>query len=1553
MSAIDERIVQMVFDNKQFESGVSTTLQTIGKLKDSLNFNGQKKALSELSSTANRLDFSGFSGAVEGVTGKFSALETVAIGALLEIGRKAEAAGEKIVKSLTIDQVSSGWSKFENATRNTIATMNQTDKSLEEVEKEIDMLNWYSDVTSFSTEAMTNALTRFTSSGVDLETAIKAIIGIGNSVTYAGKSAQEGSQAFAIWARAIGSGRLMGKELNSLDTMGFLTAKMKQEFIDAAVAIGNLKKGEVTIENFRDTLNADDTKGWLSTEVMMRVFGEKYGKFTKNIYEFTRATEAETGEVLTLSEALKRYDGEVDEFGQKVLLTSTLARTLTDAIDAAKDAASSGWAEVFKYIIGNAEEATDVWTALNDVLVGIFAQPVKNLANLVKTWNELGGRSDLLEGIRNLYAGLSNLGDRFQEAVDKFYIKFKAQDLVNITRRFRDLAVLFRHFTTTNSFFTDDFSTPLDKQKERITKKAEDIYLALNDVTEEESYKLYEKTKKRIRDKALEIAGVPEEVAKEAPPALTRLERAAQGLVSVLEILNNFFDGIKDNIKVLAPAAGKLANKFLDIAANIGDVITKVKDYLKEHDTFNRFFNTTFKIVNNVVSAILDFVPSIDSIKDKFVEFVKRLDPVKQKIIEFFNTLKEKEIVINFTGIIEKLSKGFSSLLDILKDIGKFFAPIIEGIGESLSNAIDNFRLNDSLKTVNTGLITVLLSRFLVLSKGISAAGGSLKDFSGVFSKLNDASEGKGFLGGLGALFSAGWTTFKADIFSVFSPLIEFFKQISMMKASAETIRSIAVSLGILTASVFVLSTINTQKLIGAVVALSLCMKMLTKALTTISIIAPSDRVANVKALGTLITAIIPLAAAVLLVSFAVKKLGSLDLPGLAKGLGGVVVLFYALHKFLDALVIDKKNATGIKALAKALIPLGISLILFAQAVKMLGSLDLPSLGKGLGSVAAGLTEIGVFFYAMKSLGNTGKIASSVLMLSLGLLALTAPIAILGKMKPEQLYQGIGFLGLALAGMSGAFAMLNNTNNILSSAAGFIALAIALNLLVPAIVALGLIPADTIKTSLITLAGAFGILLVAALGIQKLGLKDELFTLAGAIALVGAGAFLLGAGLLAAGAGLTSLSAGLTAFLAAVLGALPLAIQLFWAFLEGVLGGLLQFLIDIGKLIIEAIPTLLEVAGTLLTALLQFILEYAPAIISTVLDIIVMLMNALAEKLPELVNAGVDLIIAFIDGLASTVIDKGPELIRAISNLMNSIIIFIMTVLQSLLKDIPVVGDAINTYFDEKKAELAAEYAPSEGEKIGSGFAGGIATGADSKKTDLVTAFSGLGSASADGFNPSQFNIVGENSVTGISTGAENKKWSLISKFKSIAAQALEATNSQLGINSPSKAFMETGKYSVEGFALGLDKYSYLATDSSSKLGETTIDSFSESLSKIRDSIDSDFDDTLTITPVLDLSEIQNGAGIVDGMFSNPSVSPAFLTSDAERRERDEMLNTRLNTLEKLMARLVETAQTSQQMGTAQAIKEALSGTGVYLDRSRVGQLVTDYQGNARRARGV
>ena len=340
MSSIDERIVSMQFDNQAFEKNVGTSLDSLKKLESSVD-------------GLNGLNTDRLSDQIGNISERFSTLGIIGMTALENITNRFVDMGIKFAKSLTIDQVMSGFEKYTANTKTIKALLNSTGETIDVVNEKINALSWYSDATSYSYNAMVSALKSFTAQDIKMDEAIPAIMGIGNSLSYAGLAAEESSYAFDLYSKAIGQGYLSNIQWKSLNNMGAATANLKQQFIDAAVAEKKLiKVGDglyrtqqglnVSIRDFDMTLGHQKGK-WLTREVMMRVFNDVYGTYTQRLQAFM-AQEENAG--MTIDQAIKKFNdlnGITEDFGLKAFKAAQEARTFNEAVGAIRDAASSAW----------------------------------------------------------------------------------------------------------------------------------------------------------------------------------------------------------------------------------------------------------------------------------------------------------------------------------------------------------------------------------------------------------------------------------------------------------------------------------------------------------------------------------------------------------------------------------------------------------------------------------------------------------------------------------------------------------------------------------------------------------------------------------------------------------------------------------------------------------------------------------------------------------------------------------------------------------------------------------------------------------------------------------------------------------------------------------------------------------------------------------------------------------------------------------------------------------------------------------------------------------
>lgn len=371
---VDSRVVEMRFDNANFEKNTRKTIASVDRLMEKLQFKGAEKGLEKLNAAAKDVDFGPMDESLTVLERHFSAFEIVAATALVNITNKFVNAGEKLVKSLSVDQVMSGWDKYTEKTGNVQTIMNATGKSIDQVNGYLNKLMWYSDETSYSFNEMTSALSQMTAAGGRIDKIIPMIMGIANATADAGKIGFAFQSTIRNLTQSYSAGHLQLQDWKSLNLMGTATKALKQELIDTAVELGVIKEGEVTIASFESSLQ----KKWANTEVMEKTFA-KYASMMEAAYELTQKNPG-----MTSSEALEQLKGQYGELAERAALAAQQATSFAQAIDSAKDAVSSKWMAVFETIFGNKEEATDTWTELANRLYDIFVPPIEALNDRMK-----------------------------------------------------------------------------------------------------------------------------------------------------------------------------------------------------------------------------------------------------------------------------------------------------------------------------------------------------------------------------------------------------------------------------------------------------------------------------------------------------------------------------------------------------------------------------------------------------------------------------------------------------------------------------------------------------------------------------------------------------------------------------------------------------------------------------------------------------------------------------------------------------------------------------------------------------------------------------------------------------------------------------------------------------------------------------------------------------------------------------------------------------------------------------------------------------------------
>lgn len=414
-NTVDERVVKMQFDNSSFEKGVQTTLSTLSKLKDALHF--------------DKVDMSSISSNIEKITDKVTSMGSVWENVCQRMINKAVDVGQNIAKAFVFDPPSTGFNEYELKMNSLKVIMESSHESLETVNKYLNELNTYSDKTIYSFSDMTSSIGKFTNAGVDLDTAVKAIQGIANEAALAGANTNDASRAMYNFAQALSAGSVKLIDWKSIENANMATKDFKEELIKTAVELGTLKK------------SGDD---YISTTTNMQGKTSEAFNATKGFND-SLAHQWMTTDVLTTT--LGRYADETTEIGARATKAATEVRTFSAMMDALKEAVGSGWAQTWEIVFGNMEEATELWTSINNVLSGFIDRFSDARNTVLQGWKDLGGRAKLIEGLANVFKIFGNVLQPLKDAITLIFPPITGKTLADITEKFANFTEKVREAT--------------------------------------------------------------------------------------------------------------------------------------------------------------------------------------------------------------------------------------------------------------------------------------------------------------------------------------------------------------------------------------------------------------------------------------------------------------------------------------------------------------------------------------------------------------------------------------------------------------------------------------------------------------------------------------------------------------------------------------------------------------------------------------------------------------------------------------------------------------------------------------------------------------------------------------------------------------------------------------------------------------------------------------------------------------------------------------------------------------------------------------------------
>ena len=1409
-NSIDERVVNMQFNNKQFESGISTSLSSIEKLKKGMDFDGASKSLSSLSDAGKKFSLAGIAEGVETIAGKFSTLGIMGVTALQNITNAAVSAGERIVSALTIDPITQGFSEYELKMNSVQTIMSGTGESLDTVMAKLNELNNYADQTIYSFSDMTSNIGKFTNAGVSLDQSVSAIQGIANVAAVSGANANEASRAMYNFAQALSSGYVKLIDWKSIELANMGTVEFKQQLIDAAVAAGTLTEA------------ADGMYTTLSGSTLSATTG-----FNDSLQDQWMTTEV-------LVNTLNDYADATTEIGAKATAAAQDIKTLSQMYDTLKESAGSGWATTWEIISGNYDEAKLLYTELGNSISALIQGAATARNEMLQLWKDEGGRDSLIQSFRNLGGVLGVIVAPIKEAFREIFPAMTGNRLAEITKSFEAFTAKLK--------IGDDTAA-------KIKSTFKGLFALLS-----------------IGKKAFIF------VANSVKSLIELLAPAASGLLSFSGSIGDWISGVNDSLEK-SDAFNKAFEKMRDIMKDVADKVSssfdKIVDAFEKFTGIDLSsldsFVSTVKEKFHPFEAIGEFVSKAFKAIGKVFQW---LGPIFSKV---GTTIGKSFSTMNFSGLINLFTTGaFAAAILGIKNLISSFQKITDGVKGCLTAYQNEIKAGTLLKIAAAIAIlagSLLLMSFIDASKLTS----SLTAITVLFTELFGSMAIFDKIAGSSGFKNMGKVTRSMVVLSVALLLLAAAtKELAELDWNGLTkgLTGVAVLTAMMIGTSKLLSSASGN-LIKSSVALAIFAVAIRLLVTSVKALGQMDTESLIKGMSALLgvlamvsgfmlaskysgltaadaVGLVAIAVAVRIMASAIKSLGDMDPGAIDAGLIAIGVVLTELGLFTRLVGTGK----GLLSTAAALVVLGIAMIIFAKAVEAFGSMDLLVLTQGLLGLSVALAAVTVAVNFMPK--NMVGIGLGMLAMSAGLVLMAKAIETMGGMTWGEIAKGLTTLAVALLILVVA---TNAMTGALAGAAALLIVTAALLGLAVVMKILGSMSLAEVGTALLAIAGVLVVLGAAA---------AILTPILPAMLLLGAAMIVLGVGLAAVGAASIILAIGLSALSVSGLIGVAVLLALGAACVPLALVSP-TILIAAAALLVLSVAVLALGAGmsvlggglAVIVALGQGGLDALTALASTAAQI--------SEFAVQLLVAGAALLVfgagALVAGAGALVAGVGFLVFAAGMNSMAAVDITSLTGFSDLAGDLVKIG---------AKLLLASPGLRAGGEALvvfGSGAAStgdglarigtsitdvvnsvkgvpdaisaamdSIVNGINSMIDSVVSTISGrkgeivngavdVTNGAVDGINGkySAFQSSGVNLVNGFIVGINSRISAAAYAAANMAASALRAANRELDINSPSGAFEDVGMYADYGLANGLKKYASTAVKAAQSVGQNTL----------------------------------------------------------------------------------------------------------------------------------
>ena len=1445
MATIDERVVAMKFDNTQFKAKSQETIADLQKLESTIDSGATKNLGSALGSTfsnalrvvdsstggilsslgliqksASDVDMSGLSNGVEDATSKFSMLENIAVGALHNIGAKLADSGLNVAKAFTVQGAMDGFKEYElqiNAVQTILGNTQSKGTTLQDVNKTLDDLNAYADRTIYNFGEMTKNIGTFTAAGVGLEDSAKAIKGIANLAALSGSNSEQASHAMYQLSQAIAANKVGAQDWISVVNAGMGGEAFKKSLYETGKAMGTLKDaGNQTYEEWEKNgkgFKESMADGWITGKVLTQTLEKFTGDLTDAQLKERGYTDEQIAQIQKLAQTANGAAQDVKTFTQ-------LIGTINESI-------GSGWAQSWRIILGDFEEAKVLWTRVSKAISGAVDSSAKGRNELLQGWRDAGGRTIVIDSLVQVFDGLNSIVAQVRRAFYQIFPPMTVAQVMKLTRSFEDLTYKMRPSIETvvnigrtfKGFFALlHIGWSLIKAVGSIIAKVfgasggaaggllsmtaslGDFLVKLDQSIQ--NGKLFE----TVFGKAgTFIAGVIEwignafgDIDSAWAKTLEFIHKVATGLGKIFNILTSgkYKDGTFMGLK---SDAG-----FIKFLIKVHDLVTSFIDKIKSFSILD-WFNVSAGIggvgILALFAKIVSQLKAIVALKDK-IPFLGGGN-AKDTLMKLWSVFRggggDDDKGDKGPGIIDQLTESFGKMQQALKARALFqIAAAILALAAAvlILSSIDGGKLAQATAAVGALMAELMLAlggmTFLTKGAGfvklagiagaivaISAAILILAGVMKLLSKMSWEEIGKGLaaIGGAFLIIAAGTKLMPAKLL-----LGTAFALVPLANAIAILVHSIG--------DVSKLSWEEIGKGLATMAGVMLLMAGTLKLIPTKTAFL----------LGLTLNAF---ASSMLVLASALKSFGEMQWDAIGRGLaamaGGLLIMVGAF-RLMPAT--GGLAAVGILIMAQAL-------VVMAQAFDSFGKMSIESIAHSLVAVAVGLL---LMVGAVKLMPDTGVFAAvGILVMANALVIMGQALTAIGGLSIRQIVKGLIGLGGAMVILVAAANLMNGA---LAGAAAMVIVAAAITLMVPPLVTLSKLTAGQILTALLGLAGAFTVLGVAAALMTPL--LPSLLGLAGAIALLGLGTLAAGTGLVALAAGLGALAAlgkngldgliNILLFIPKVFGAIALGLVDFFGTLAehaGKLGASLTImfttmigaLLDSGKTLM---PKLIDFLVTLVVSMLDGLDRTAPKWIATFTHLMLVGLDAIRVLTPAIVQTGIDVFMAFVDGINDLIPRMAESGQNAILRLLEGVNEFLPRAIEMGVVIILNFLDGI---------EQAQYLITNKMFDTAVNMINNLADAIRRNKKALKEAGHNLASALLDGM------------FDGISENAQK----VLDSVSSLGRKMRHAAAAVLGIHSPSRVFRELGAFTMQGLANGIDANSGKPIESSQGVAESLI----------------------------------------------------------------------------------------------------------------------------------